>query len=854
MNRKIVIFIFIFIFLSPAYSGAAGEVIPKGHPNNLFTEDLLLIDNCPKRRSPIDETGKLFFYPRTELAPSEEFAVDANDFCGGKKNAVKIKIKFNDPQSCIGVFVNESAVKFKAAQNASLNGLPAEYFIEICGQDKETVKYIYGSIITVRKKYGIKLEFNLAGRKEVLESSEVFLAGDINAWSDKAMRLLPSPERKGFYSAVANNIEKGEYKYKLVVDGKWLYDSGNPLREPDGFGSFNSIFKVGDMPVRDTLIPLEAKREGLKTIFKIKYLGLAKCPVLVFMYDGVTPPADAISYSSQNNEFTVSFDGAKAGFECEPQRFIRYYSYSVSNDNKLESLSDEYVFYSTPAGSSGSNFRSSVIYFAMTDRFKNSECENDAPLRVRGLNEACDYMGGDFKGILHTARSGYFNRLGVDLLWISPALTGPSRAFRDASPPRRLFSGYHGYWPKSLDQCEPRFGNFKQLSEMVSELREKHSIDVLLDAVFRHVTIDSETYKRYPGLFLPLRLADGSKNVKLFDKYPESTWFDDFLPAFDYSKKEAVDFMVKKAGALIDASGVKGFRLDAVKHIPHSFWRELMRGRDNFFTVGETIDSREKISSYIGPGMLFSQFDFPLYFSIIDALAKPNNDFTKLNGEIKKSEDAFWYKHKLVSNLIGNHDFPRFMAYADNWFETPAAGDGKEMGFKTPPYVRNPKNYDKLKMAHALLMSLNGMAFIYYGDEYGETGAGDPDNRRMMRFENELNYFEKSNLENLVSLSRLRKLHPSLFEGVMVPLLVAGEQYAYAKCHFGESIFAVFNASPKASMVRFNPGRVLTNDYSKSGVCLRDLFSGEKFYSCGSGGVAVPVKSYGFRYLKAVCN
>lgn len=33
-------------------------------------------------------------------------------------------------------------------------------------------------------------------------------------------------------------------------------------------------------------------------------------------------------------------------------------------------------------------------------------------------------------------------------------------------------------------------------------------------------------------------------------------------------------------------------------------------------------------------------------------------------------------------------------------------------------------------------MTIPGIPIIYYGDEYGLPGAGDPDNRRMMQFEN----------------------------------------------------------------------------------------------------------------------
>lgn len=37
---------------------------------------------------------------------------------------------------------------------------------------------------------------------------------------------------------------------------------------------------------------------------------------------------------------------------------------------------------------------------------------------------------------------------------------------------------------------------------------------------------------------------------------------------------------------------------------------------------------------------------------------------------------------------------------------------------------------------HSLIMTLPGIPVIYYGDEIGLTGGNDPDNRRMMKFNN----------------------------------------------------------------------------------------------------------------------
>ena len=40
-------------------------------------------------------------------------------------------------------------------------------------------------------------------------------------------------------------LPPGKYRYKFVVDGtRWTEDASNGLKEPDGFGGFDSILHV----------------------------------------------------------------------------------------------------------------------------------------------------------------------------------------------------------------------------------------------------------------------------------------------------------------------------------------------------------------------------------------------------------------------------------------------------------------------------------------------------------------------------------------------------------------------------------------------------------------------------------
>lgn len=800
--------------------------------------------------------------PAVEIDENEAFEIDLSSRIGPD---TLFKISLHDRSGRIAVSQSGRTVRIKATGALSGAIEPADLLISWTDPADGRFRAISLSVTAAKKKFDACVSFSFAANPGTEPTCEVFLAGDMNSWKPDA-RLTPSKD--GIYTASLRGISKGRYKYKIVAGGKWLCDMGNPEREPDGFGSFNSVLTVGDMPFRHALFPVSMRSESGGARFVIGHLPtegaavvpgrratLANLPRLSCYYRGIRIADEYISYDAAGRTFIADIPGNVMAAAPSSESFLRYYCYTTDGAGRLTGRSPEYSFHRASNASGPAAFRDAIMYFAMTDRFANGNQSNDRPLRSKGLDSKCDYMGGDYAGILAKAGENYFDRLMVDLLWISPVLAGPDRAYRDSLPPHRLFSGYHGYWPESLDRPEKRFGSFPELAAMVTKLRENHRIEVIIDAVFRHVTAKCSVFRNGPGLFTGLVLPDGTKNVRRFDQHPETTWFDEFLPAFDYGSAGAVRTMKAAADSWIAASGVRGFRLDAVKHIPHSFWRSLLSGRRNFFTVGETIDAREKIASYIGPDMMTAQFDFPLYFAIVDTFGRGSMDFPAFDREVSLSEEAFWHSHRLTSNLIGNHDFPRFMAYADGWLPAGKKIDDKELGFTDPPRVRDARNYSKLRSAFGFLMATNGVPLIYYGDEYGETGAGDPDNRRMMRFGDSLTAMERANLEFVRRLALIRKTHPALFEGTRLTLAAGKDFYAFAKCHFNETIIAVFNGGDEAAAVRFTiPGQLAG---TKSGalakkrkLTLVDLMSGERFFPGPDGMACVPVARRGFRYLE----
>ncbi|MEW5693336.1 MAG: alpha-amylase family glycosyl hydrolase [Candidatus Hydrogenedentota bacterium] len=625
--------------------------------------------------------------------------------------------------------------------------------------------------------------------------SSVSVAGEFNAWNNKA-DLLKDENNDGIYE-LTKELPAGSYAYKFVIDGsQWVPDPNATLKSPDGFGGFNSVIEVGAI-AEFKIIPY---KRIIRDKNNIEY---------IFLIENVS-----------SEDINV-----KALYNNEPFEYIKIYEDRIDDDKydlyihikivpadkidlKLwvfdnngaigEYRFKEYKETNLP------DWRDRVIYFVFTDRFCNNDPANDTPVIDEELAEIANYQGGDFKGIIKKIEEGYFSRLGVDVLWISPVIDNVEGAYIDSLPPHRKFTSYHGYWPKSLTEIEEHFGSKDDLKTLIDVAHSKN-IKIIFDIVFNHIHKESDIYNEHPDWFTPLLLPDGTKNLRLFDKYPFTTWFDEFIPSFDYDKEAVKNMMVENAIWWIKEFNIDGFRVDAVKHIPENFFidlrKEIVREIEipqnkRFFMVGETIDSRERIKQYIKYTKLDSQFDFPLYWSIRDFFAYEKIDLDRLREEYLLSNKI--YNIYQVSPLLGNHDFSRFIAYADKNFD---ANKEKELAFTKPPQIdkTDPQKaeamYKKIQFAFGFLLTLNGIPMIYYGDEIGLTGAADPDNRRMMLFEDKWDKYQKATFEKVASLLHLRKDHDALRRGVIREIYSSNELWVIRKTYFNDDLLIVYNNS-----------------------------------------------------------
>jgi glycosidase len=620
-------------------------------------------------------------------------------------------------------------------------------------------------------------------------AKDVRTKGEFNAWNAPSSTFTKTDS--GFVYNLS--ITPGNYQYLLMVDGKEIRDPNNKDSIENGLGGWNSMLRIPRADPEKLPI-ITTKNFELKTI-QLSLKNPAN-EVMVF-WKNFLLDYRSVKLSEKQIDITIPTEANQ-----NERSFIRVWAANnegVSND-VLIPLQQGSVL-SDAKQITRHDKEAQVLYFMMIDRFNNAKKENDAPVKDNNILPKANYYGGDIAGVTQKIKDGYFTNLGINTLWLSPITLNPKGAFGKYTDPKTTFSGYHGYWPVSLQTIDPRFGTQSDFQELLSEAHSKN-INVILDYVAHHVHQEHPLVKLKPEWFTPLYLPDGTLNTERWDDQRLTTWFDTFMPTLDLRKPEVVNPMTDTALYWLKKYELDGFRHDASKHIDLLFWRTLskkIKSQINrpIYQIGETYGSRELVSSYVNTGMLDGQFDFNVYDDAVNALARNNVPFQRLVASI--TESISWFgDHHLMGNITGNQDRARFISYADGSVRFDE--DAKRAGWKRKIEIKDTTGYNKLQSLTALMMTIPGMPVIYYGDEIGDPGGNDPDNRRMMRFEN-LSRHELATRKIAGELVALRRNSLPLIYGDFKWLKVDNTTLAYERSYFGKKVVVVFNKSTQTQTV-----------------------------------------------------
>ncbi len=430
-------------------------------------------------------------------------------------------------------------------------------------------------------------------------------------------------------------------------------------------------------------------------------------------------------------------------------------------------------------------WQDALLYMAMVDRFRDSDGETEV---VAEVAEIANYQGGDFEGLVEAIDEGYFERLGVNAIWLTPVVDNVDGAWLGRADPN-LYAGYHGYWPVSAFDIEPRFTSGNDPEEAFRKfVRKSHEkgMRVVVDVVLNHVHQDHIWCKETPEMCRETCVC-GTSNCD-WEARALDCQFAPYLPDIDYRDHASV---VKVADSVLEFArrfDIDGFRLDAVKHVDHVILKALRarvdavtaQGGAPFWLVGEVFtgsEGRSLINSYIGPGELDGQFDFPLYWAIRDTFVN-NGSMRNLEQSLVASESTYGAALSLMSPFLGNHDVERITtAIAKN--DLGPFGGTVDLLETTGDVPTRWDIINPLSLAMAFTLTLRGVPLVYMGDEVGLGGSNDPDNRRMVP--TSLSADRREVLRRVEELGRARRENAVLRRGNRREIWIDDNIYVQAR-------------------------------------------------------------------------
>jgi glycosidase len=620
--------------------------------------------------------------------------------------------------------------------------------------------------------------------------SEPRIAGEWDGFDLAAAEPLGGPDADGLHT-VTVSLPPGLHAYKVVAKeggaDVWLLDPGQGRRKYKDSVE-NSAIRVADctLPSFQVLASSPARPSpgagtyAAKLAYQDGILGSGPDTqgfTAELRHAGVTTPLGAAEVAvASDGGVEVSLSGLADG----------KYTVVLRGKTTTGEVGDplRLVFW---VEAEAFDWNDALVYMVMTDRYRNGDPSNDAPPTPNAAPLG-DFMGGDLQGLTQAIQEGKLDALGVRAIWLTPFQTNPTGGYA-ASDGVHVVTGYHGYWPIKAREVDPRLGGEDALRDLVTTAHA-HGIRILQDYVVNHVHEAHEYVAAHPDWFRTGCVC-GTANCD-WTSHALDCMFAQYMPDIDHTVPEANAQFVDDAVYWLDQFDLDGLRVDAVKHVEEVATRNLAAsvretfepGGTRYFLMGETAmgwsdcadpcndENYGTISKYVGPQGLDGQFDFVLYHGVSyrtfgwGGTSLTHADYWVSHGLSK------WPEGAIMTPYIGSHDTARFATVAD-YRGQDAAHDMGIPGNQWSNVAVAPSDgepYARTRLAFAWLLGLPGAPLLYYGDEYGQWGGADPNNRRFFRDGAELTADEAATLAFVKKLGTTRQTLPALRRGAYVSL------------------------------------------------------------------------------------
>lgn len=474
-----------------------------------------------------------------------------------------------------------------------------------------------------------------------------------------------------------------------------------------------------------------------------------------------------------------------------------YYDRYGVNDKPRE----EYYFCIVPGFSTPEWAKGAVMYQILVDRFYNGNPAGDVldgeyyyvdgPTKhvenwahcPQGISVR-EFYGGDLEGVRQ--KLDYLQELGIEVLYFNPLFVSPSN---------------HKYDCQDYDYIDPHVSNIvvdegavlpegckdnTQAARYITRVTDKrnleasnayfakfveevhaHGMKIILDGVFNHCGsfhkwLDREKLYEQQGGYAPGAYVSGESPYRDFfafqnqEAWPdngsyEGWWGFETLPKLNYEGSQELWNYVLDIGRkwVSPPYNVDGWRLDVAADLGHSpevnhrFWKEFRKavkeanpnavilaehyGDPKSWLLGDEWDTIMNYDAFMEPITWF-----------LTGMEKHSDEYRgecfgnpgDFEGAMRHHMTRFMTSSlQCAMNELSNHDHSRFLTRTNK-----KVGRAEQLGTDA---AGRGINKAVMKEAVVFQMTWPGAPTLYYGDEAGQVGFTDPDNRRTYPWESE---------------------------------------------------------------------------------------------------------------------
>ena len=480
---------------------------------------------------------------------------------------------------------------------------------------------------------------------------------------------------------------------------------------------------------------------------------------------------------------------------------------------------------------------SDLVYLIMPDRFSNGDPSNDyfPDMRDTGhdRNNPFDRHGGDLKGVQN--HLSYLEELGVTSIWMTPVVENDMTRTMEGGTSR---STYHGYAFTDHYQVDRRLGGNQAYKDLIDAAHAR-GMKIIQDAVYNHVGNDHWFIRDMPMKDWvnqwPAYQNTSYKEQPLIDPYASAIdkkvavdgWFTPFLVDLNQRNPYVSTFLIQYALWATEEFGIDGWRVDTYFYSDPVFLNRindaLIREFPTLTVFGEAWVQNPMFSAYFCENNMNLPFkhncqgvtDFPVYFSLVDALKQPygwNEGVNKLYQVL--AQDGLYRNPMRNCIFLTNHDLDRI-------------------------YSVIGEDLDRFKMGMNLLLTLRGIPQLYYGDEVLMKNFKDPsdaevrkdfpggwpdDKPKDNRFTRE-GRSDKQNeaFDHVSKLAQFRKTSTAIGSGKLMQYLPKDGLYVYFRYDAKQTVMTISHTGDKKVKPDWNWYQERLKGFAR----VRDVVSGK---------------------------